>query len=83
MNLEEIFSTVPDPRRETALKLHKLSDILTLSLLAMISGCENDEEIEEYGIVKENFLRKFLELPNGVPSHASKSRKAGIPSLVF
>lgn len=47
MNLGEIFSNVPDPRRETALKLHKLSDLLTLSLLATIGGCENDEEIED------------------------------------
>lgn len=74
MSLEEIFSTIPDPRRETALKLHKLTDILILSLLAMISGCENDEEIEEYGIVKENFLRKFLTLANGVPSHDTITR---------
>ncbi|WP_299466550.1 ISAs1 family transposase [uncultured Microscilla sp.] len=74
MHLGEIFSSVPDPRRETANKLHKLTDILTISLLATISGCDNDEEIEEYGIVKEQFLRKFLALPHGIPSHDTFTR---------
>lgn len=74
MNIGALFSNIPDPRRETALKLHKLSDVLTLSLLATIGGCENDEEIEEYGIAKEDFLGNFIELANGIPSHDTITR---------
>ena len=45
--LSAIFSEVPDPRRNTLLKQHLLSDILLLSLFATLSGCDTDEEIEE------------------------------------
>ncbi len=65
----EIFKSVPDYRRACALKLHLLEDILLLSLCAVVSGAENDEEIATYGEQKEGFLRTFLSLPNGIPSH--------------
>lgn len=74
MELSSIFSEVPDPRRNTLLKRHLLSDILLLSLLATLSGCDTDEEIEEYGRNKEVFLRQFLSLPNGIPSHDTITR---------
>ena len=74
MELSSIFSEVPDPRRDTLLKRHTLSDILLLSLLATLSGCDTDEEIEEYGKNKEAFLRQFLWLPNGIPSHDTITR---------
>ncbi len=35
----------------------------------MVSGADDFEEIETYGRRKESFLRGFLELPNGIPSH--------------
>ena len=72
--LASVFSEVPDPRRNTLLKQHLLSDILLLSLLATLSGCDSDEEIEEYGKNKEAFLREFLFLPNGIPSHDTITR---------
>ena len=72
--LSAVFSQVPDPRRNTLLKQHLLSDILLLSLFATLSGCDTDEEIEEYGKNKESFLRQFLFLPNGIPSHDTITR---------
>ena len=72
--LSAVFSEVPDPRRNTLLKQHLLSDILLLSLFATLSGCDTDEEIEEYGKNKEAFLRGFLFLPNGIPSHDTITR---------
>lgn len=74
MELSTVFSEVPDPRRNTLLKRHLLSDILLLSLFATLSGCDSDEEIEEYGKNKEVFLREFLLLPNGIPSHDTITR---------
>lgn len=74
MELSAIFSEVVDPRRNTLLKRHLLSDILLLSLLATLSGCDTDEEIEEYGKNKEEFLRQFLDLPHGIPSHDTITR---------
>ncbi|MEM6844971.1 MAG: ISAs1 family transposase [Bacteroidota bacterium] len=74
MELSTIFTEVPDPRRDTLLKRHLLSDILLLSLLATLSSCDTDEEIGEYGKNKESFLREFLVLPNGIPSHDTITR---------
>jgi len=72
--LGEIFKSVPDYRRDCALKLHLLADILLLSLCAVVSGAENAEEIATYGEQKKEFLRTFLSLPNGIPSHDTITR---------
>jgi predicted transposase YbfD/YdcC len=67
--LASIFDDLPDPRRETKNKLHRLADILTIAVCAIISGAEGWEQIAEYGRRKEAFFRRFLVLPNGIPSH--------------
>ena len=65
---------MPDFRREHIFKKHLLSDILALSLCAFLSGIETDEEIETYGKEKFSFLKTFLSLPNGIPSHDTITR---------
>ena len=45
-----------------------------LSLCAVLSGAEDFEDMETYGKQKESFLRQFLELPNGIPSHDTINR---------
>ncbi len=45
-----------------------------LSLCAVIGGAEDFEDIENYGHQKEEFLRSFLKLPNGIPSHDTIDR---------
>jgi len=74
MDLKDIFSSVPDYRRECALKLHLLSDLLIISLCAVLSGAEKDEEIATYGEEKKEFLSTFLSLPNGIASHDTFTR---------
>lgn len=64
--LTTIFSQVKDPRRDL-LKLHKLNDILLISVLAVICGADTWKDIETFAISKEEFLKTFLELPNGIP----------------
>jgi hypothetical protein len=64
----EHFDILADPRVERT-KLHKLSDILFITIAAVLSGCEDWNEIELYAETKEEWLRKYLELPNGIPSH--------------
>ena len=66
--LTAVFADVPDPRRETANKLHRLADILALATCAVIAGAESWEAIAEYGRTKEAFFRRFLRLENGIPS---------------
>lgn len=74
MEIKDIFSSVPDYRRDCALKLHLLNEILMISLCAVLSGAENDEEIATYGEQKREFLSTFLSLPNGIPSHDTFTR---------
>jgi hypothetical protein len=68
------FHELPDPRRETQNKKHRLIDILVIVLCGITAGCQSAVEIEAYGRAKETWLRTFLELPNGVPSHDTFSR---------
>lgn len=64
-----VFADLPDPRIDTANKLHALTDILTIALCATIGGANGWEQIAEYGRRKEAFFRRFLPLANGIPSH--------------
>jgi predicted transposase YbfD/YdcC len=72
--LTTVFADLPDPRIETANKLHPLTNILVIATCAVIAGADGWEEIAEYGKSKEAFFRRFLELPNGVPSHDTFER---------
>jgi predicted transposase YbfD/YdcC len=66
--LTAVFDALPDPRRDTENKLHRLTDILAITTCAVIGGAETWEAIAEYGRTKAAFFRRFLELPNGIPS---------------
>ena len=69
----EHFGDIPDPRVERT-KKHKLIDILFLTLAAVLGGCDEWEEIQAYGEKKESWLRKYIALPNGIPSHDTINR---------
>jgi predicted transposase YbfD/YdcC len=73
ISLIECCADLPDPRVERG-QLHKLIDIVVISICAVISGAEGFTEMEEFGQVKEGWLRQFLELPNGIPSHDTFGR---------
>jgi len=65
----EYFAELPDPRRDNQNKRHELIDIIAISILATICGAEHFTEMEEWGEANEEWLRSFLKLPNGIPSH--------------
>jgi predicted transposase YbfD/YdcC len=67
------FSAIEDFRvaRESN---HKLIDILVIALCGMICGADEWVQIESFGKAKEDWLRKFLELPHGIPSHDTFGR---------
>lgn len=67
------FERLEDPRT-VYLVDHPLLDIVALTICAIICGAETWEEIEEYGQSKHNWLKTFLALPNGIPSHDTISR---------
>ena len=67
------FADVTDPRIDRT-KLHALLDILGIAICAVICGADTWVEIEEYGKAKEAWLKRFLALPNGIPSHDTFAR---------
>jgi predicted transposase YbfD/YdcC len=71
--IEEHFSRVSDPRKDRT-KDHKLIDIIAIAICAVICGAEGWVDIELYGKSKQDWLRTFLELPNGIPSHDTFGR---------
>lgn len=66
-SLVEHFSDIKDPRVERT-KKHQLIDILSIAILAVIAGAQGWEDIENYGISKQTWLKEFLALPHGIPS---------------
>jgi len=73
ITISDYFREIQDPRIERT-KRHKLIDIITITICAVISGADTYVEIEEYGNAKYKWLKKILALPNGIPSHDTFSR---------
>jgi len=72
-NLRSILGQIDDPRRDLT-KLHNLNDILLIGIIAVICSADTWNEIEQYALEKEDFLKTFLELHNGIPSHDTFNR---------
>ena len=66
--ISQYFGDLEDPRVNRTLR-HKLIDIITITICAVIGGADTWVDIELYGKSKYKWLKKFLELPNGIPSH--------------
>ena len=64
---KEIETNVEDPRRKYGNLRHKIEDIIIIGFCTIICGGQDYVDMEEFGIEREEWLRKFLELPNGIP----------------
>ena len=72
-NFSEHFGELSDPRIERT-KDHLLIDIVAIAILAVISGAKGWVAIQTYGEAKSQWLKEFLELPEGIPSHDTFAR---------
>ena len=72
-SIAEHFNDIEDIRIERG-KKHKLIDIITISICAVVCGADGWIDIEMYGIARKKWLDEFLELPNGIPSHDTFAR---------
>jgi len=71
--LVECFEGLPDPRMDRT-RRHKLVDILATGLVTIVCGGESFTDMESFGLAREDWLKTFLELPNGIPSHDTFNR---------
>ena len=62
------FSSLSDPRIEKKTR-HLLEDIIVITICAAIGGADDWVAVENYGKAKYDWLKTFLKLPNGIPSH--------------
>jgi predicted transposase YbfD/YdcC len=72
-NLTSHFITITDPRIERG-KAHRLIDIITIAICAVIAGAEGWVDIADFGEAKQDWFQTFLLLPNGIPSHDTFGR---------
>jgi predicted transposase YbfD/YdcC len=72
-DIREHFGTIEDPRVDRT-KLHSLIDIIVIAMCAVVCGAEDWADVEAFGKAKADWLKKYLELPNGIPSHDTFGR---------
>lgn len=71
--LIEMFSEIEDPRQDYKVK-HKLIDIIVIVIFGKLANADSWEDMASFAESHESFLRKYLELPNGIPSHDTLQR---------
>lgn len=69
----EYFGELEDPRLDRQ-KKHKLLDIVATAVCAVIAGADSWVDVADFGKAKHAWLRTFLDLPNGIPSHDTFGR---------
>src|SRR4029453_10976923 len=72
-SIVEHFTSVEDPRFERK-RDHLLMDIFVIAISAVVCGAKDWVAVETFGKAKEGWLRKFLALPSGIPSHDTFGR---------
>ncbi len=69
----ECFAGLPDPRMDRT-RRHNFIDILMIGLCSALVGGESFSDMERFGWLREDWLKGFLELPGGIPSHDTFNR---------
>lgn len=84
MLIFEIFESMPDPRKPDHAFKHRLLDVLSIALCALLCGAESFVDMQDYGVAKEKWLRERLglELPCGIPSHDIRPKGTRIASFL-
>jgi predicted transposase YbfD/YdcC len=72
-SIVSLFARMPDPRGDRGVR-HLLSDVMVIAVLAVLCGAEDFVGMEQFGRAKHRWLRTFLSLPHGIPSHDTFGR---------
>ena len=73
IRLLNAFAEVPDPRNRRE-PVHLLGDILVIAVCSALCGHSSFTDMEDFARDHEHWLRTFLELPGGIPSHDTFNR---------
>lgn len=69
------FSSLEDPRQPGHnMTRHKLIDVVVIAVCCAICGIDDFEHMELWADSRRDWLKRFLELPNGIPSHNTFNR---------
>lgn len=71
------FGRLRDPRKART-RRHSLVDIIVVAICAVIAGADDWVHVAEFGTAKLSWLRQYLDLPNGIPSHDTFGRVFGL-----
>lgn len=71
--VDEMFSNIEDPRQDWKVK-HKLSEILFIALCTLLSNGVDFEDMVSFTKERYEWLKKFIDLRNGIPSHDTFNR---------
>jgi predicted transposase YbfD/YdcC len=72
-SLEAQFAGLTDPRVDRT-RVHRLGELVTIALCAVLCGADDWVAVETFGRAKAAWLRTFLTLPGGIPSHDTFGR---------
>jgi predicted transposase YbfD/YdcC len=73
LSIHRHFVKLKDPRRRRRCR-HRLIDIIVIAICAVVANCDDWQEIEIFARGRLDWFRRFLALPNGVPSHDTFER---------
>jgi predicted transposase YbfD/YdcC len=73
LDLKSYFCGMKDPRIDRR-KVHKMEDLIFISIACVLCGGESWYDMELYCELKYDWLKTFLELPGGIPSHDTFNR---------
>src|SRR5271167_1220767 len=71
--IQKYFRRLKDPRINRR-KKHLLMDIIVIAICAVICGCDDWQQVHTFAKVRYEWLKTFLRLPNGIPSHDTFER---------
>jgi predicted transposase YbfD/YdcC len=71
--VQKYFRKLKDPRLDRR-KLHLLLDIVVIAICGVICGADDWQQVETFGRNRLDWLKRFLRLPNGIPSHDTFER---------
>jgi predicted transposase YbfD/YdcC len=72
-SIQESFEKVTDPRVDRG-RNHQLLEMIFMTICAVVCGADGWVDVERFGKAKQDWLKQFLQLPQGIPSHDTLGR---------